>query len=67
MTKKEELLIDACKLLNVRLEPTMVVMACLRTEEQQATMLDWIRKHYKENPTEDEIIEIAEAIMEKVK
>lgn len=39
MTKKEELLIDGCKLLKMSLEPTLVVMAALRTDKQQGVML----------------------------
>lgn len=39
----------------------------LKTEQQAETMLDWIYKHHKENPSEDEILEIAEAIREQVK
>ena len=30
-------------------------------------MVDWIEKHYKEKPTEDKVIEVAEEIKEKVK
>ena len=37
----------------------MIVMSLLTTDKQRGTMIDWISKHYKENPTEDEVIEIA--------
>lgn len=67
MTKIAETLVLCCRELKMHKEAMLVVMACCQTEKQQLTMLDWIEKHYKENPTEDEIIEIAEAIMEKVK
>lgn len=66
MTKKEELLIDGCKLLKVSKEVTMIVMACLRTDKQQGMMLDWLKKHHQENPSEDKILEVAEAIKEQV-
>ena len=36
MTKKEELLIDWCKLLKMHKEAILVVMACLRTDRQTA-------------------------------
>ncbi len=66
MTKKEELLIDGCKILKVSKEVTMIVLACLRTETEQGMMLNWMRKHYQEIPTEEEILKIAEKIKEKV-
>lgn len=67
MTILEELLVDGCKILNLKPEPMLVVMACCRTKKQQLTMLDWMKKHYKENPSEDEVLKIAELIREKVK
>ena len=44
-----------------------IVLASCQTEEQIATMMDWIKKHHKENPSEDEILQMAEVIREKVK
>lgn len=67
MTKKEQLLIDGCKILNLRQEAMLIVMSCCRTETQQAMMLDWMKKHHKENPSEEEILQVAEAIREQVK
>lgn len=66
MTKKEELLIDWCKLLKMHKEAILVVMACLRTDRQQGTMLDWLMKHYQENPSEDMILQVAEKISEAI-
>lgn len=66
MTKKEELLIDWCKLLKMHKEAILVVMACLRTDRQQGTMLDWLVKHYQENPSEDMILQVAEKISEAI-
>lgn len=66
MTKKEGLLVDWCRTLKMRKEPIIAVMAWLRTDKQQGTMLDWVLKHYKEHPTEDQILEIAETIAEQV-
>ena len=43
----------------------MIVMSLLTTDKQRGTMIE-ISKHYKENPTEDEVIEIAEAIKETI-
>ncbi len=39
----------------------------LKTEPQILTMLDWISKHYKENPSEDRVLRIAQKISEQVK
>lgn len=41
-------------------------MACCRSDKQQGVMLDWMKKHYQEKPTEEEVLEIAETIREKV-
>lgn len=67
MTKLEETLILCCRELNLRMEPAMVVIVCCRTEKQQLAMLRWIKNHYQENPSESEILRVAEEIMEKVK
>lgn len=69
ISKIEETLIQclASKELGMRKEPCMIVMSLLTTDKMRGTMIDWIKKHYKENPTEDKIIEIAETIKEKVK
>ena len=52
--------------LKVSKEVCIIVMACLQTERQMGTMLDWIKKHHQEKPTEEEILQIAELIREKV-
>lgn len=66
VTRKEELLVDGCKLMKVSLEVTIVLMACLRTDKQQGTMLHWMKDHYQDNPSEEELLQIAEEISEKV-
>lgn len=66
MTRKEELLVDCCKLMKVSLKVTIILMACLRTDKQQGTMLQWMKDHYQENPSEEELLQIAEEISEKV-
>ena len=69
VTEMERFLIRCLtsKELGMRKEPCIVVMSLLQTEKQQGTMIDWIKKHYKENPSEDRIIEIAELINSKIK
>lgn len=54
------------KELGMRKEPCIVVMSLLQTEKQQGTMIDWIKKHYKENPSEDMILQVAEKISEAI-
>lgn len=66
MTKTEELLIDCCKLMNVSKEVMIIIMACLRTKVQQEVLLLWIKDHYQDNPSEEELLQIAEEISEKV-
>lgn len=38
----------------------------IANDRQTKRNIDWISKHYKENPTEDEVIEIARAIKETI-
>ena len=66
-TKKEELLIQSFHALGMRKEAAIVAFSKLKTDKQAEMMFDWIDKHHKENPTEDKVIEIAEAINEQVK
>lgn len=68
LSEIEEILIQclASKELGIRKEACMVVMSLLTTDKQRGIMVDWIEKHFKENPTEEEVIEIAEVIKEKI-
>lgn len=56
----------ASKELGMQEGACLIVMSLLTTDKQRGTMIDWISKHYKENPTEDEVIEIARAINETI-
>lgn len=38
----------------------------LKTEPQMLTMIDWIYKHQKENPSEDRVVRIAKKNLEQV-
>ena len=68
LSEIEETLIQclANKELRMQEGACLIVMSLLTTDKQRGTMIDWISKHYKENPTEDEVIEIAEAINETI-
>ncbi len=47
-------------------EVITAIALLLKTDAQMLTMLDWISKHHKENPSEDEVINIAKAISEQI-
>lgn len=47
-------------------EVMTAIALMLKSEPQMLTMLDWIVKHYKENPSEDFVIKIAQKISEQV-
>lgn len=66
-TKKEDLLIQSFHALGMRKEAAIAAFSMFKTDRQADTMLDWIYKHHQENPSEDEVLEIAEAIREQVK
>ena len=71
MTEKEDkfqtLLICCLEEMKLPKENIIAILTMLQTEKQMGTMLDWIKKHYKENPSEDIIIQIAETIKKQVK
>ncbi len=66
-TNKEDLLIQSFHALGMRKEAAMIAFTQLKTDKQAEAMFAWIEKHHKENPSEDRIIQIAEAIREQVK
>lgn len=69
VSKIEKMLIECLTSpeLGMRKEPVLIIVSLLTTEKQRGTMVDWLIKHYQENPSEDKILEIAELIREKVK
>ena len=66
-TNKEDLLIQSFHALGMRKEAAMIAFSQLKTDKQADTMFAWIEKHHMENPSEDRIIQIAEAIKKQVK
>lgn len=66
-TNKEDLLIQSFHALGMRKEAAMIAFSQLKTDRRAEAMFAWIEKHHKENPSEDRIIQIAEAIKEQVK
>lgn len=66
-TDKEDLLIQCFHALGMRKEAAMIAFTQLKTDKQAEVMFAWIYKHHKENPSEDEIIQMAERIKDQVK
>lgn len=67
INRMTEFLVACLHSMKVSKEVCTIVIACCQTEKQIGTMMDWIKKHHQENPSEDEILQIAELIREKVK
>ena len=65
MTRKEELLVDGCKLIGLSNDETLLVFQLLRTEEEFSDMLDWLIKNIKSRPKPIYIIMAAGEIQEK--
>jgi len=63
-TKK--VLINGLSLILTNKEVITAIALLLKTEEQMATMIVWIYKHQKENPSEDRVIRIAKKISEQI-
>ena len=71
MTKEMEKLHEGLRiglgLMDIQKDSKIAIALMLKSEKQMLTMLDWIKKHHKENPTEDLVIEIAKEIVAQVK
>lgn len=70
MTKKEEefqeLLIDCLLEMKLPKANIQAIATMLKTEKQMGTMLDWINKHHKENPTKLQVMLVAAKIKDGV-
>ncbi len=62
-----KLLVRSLKEMGLEEDSITAIALMLMTEPQILTMLDWINKHYKENPSEDKVIRIAKRISEEIK
>lgn len=67
INKMKEFLVSCLHSMKVSKEVCTIVIACCQTREQVGTMMDWIKKHYQENPSEEQILEMAETIKNQVK
>ena len=62
----QNLLIDGLHSMDIPKENIIAVATMLQTEKRMGTMLDWIKKHYKENPSKLRVMLVAKNIKEGV-
>ena len=62
----QNLLIDGLHSMDIQKENIIAVATMLQTENQLGTMLDWIKKHHKENPSKLRVMLVAKNIKEGV-
>lgn len=70
MTEKEDrfqtLLINCLEEMKLPKENIIAIITMLQTEKQMGTMLDWIKKHHKENPSKLRVMLVAKNIKDGV-
>ncbi len=66
ISETKKVLIGGLKLILKDKEVITAIALLLKSENQMLTMLDYIVKHSKENPPEDEVIQVAQKISEQV-
>ena len=64
--KTKEVLIYGLKQILTNQDVILAIALLLRSEDQMKTMIDYTWKHKQENPSEDEVINIAKAISEQI-
>ncbi len=64
--KVQKALIECLKVMDLQADTKTAITLMLKTEPHILTMLDWISKHNSENPEEDRVLRIAQAISEQV-
>ena len=67
LSETKKLLIEGLKTILKDKEVMLAIALMLKTDPQMLTMLDYILKHNSENPSEDEVIQVAQKISEQVK
>ncbi len=66
ISKTKRILIGGLQTILKDKEVITAIALLLKSENQMLTMLDYIVKHSKENPPEDEVIKVAQKISEQV-
>ena len=66
ISKTKEVLIAGLHIVLKNEEVITAIALLLKSEEQMATMITYIYEHQKENPSENEIIQVAKKISEQI-
>ena len=66
LSETKKLLIEGLRTVLKDKEVILAIALLLKSEPQMLTMLDYIVKHNSENPSEDEVIQVAQKISEQV-
>ena len=62
----QEFMIDCLLEMNLPKENVTAIATMLQSQKQMNTMLDWIKKHAKENPSKLQVMLVAKNIKEGV-
>lgn len=66
LSETKKTLINGLSLILTNKEVITAVALLLKSEEQMATMITYIHDYQKENPSEEEVIQVAKKISEQV-
>ena len=66
VSETKRVLINGLSLILTNKEVMTAIALLLKSEHQMRVMIDYIYKHQKENPPEDEVIQVAQKISEQV-
>ena len=66
ISETKKVLINGLSLILTDKEVITAIALLLKSERQMRVMIDYIYKHQKENPPEDEVIQVAQKIKEQV-
>ena len=66
ISETKEVLISGLHIVLKDKEVITAIALLLKSEGQMLTMIDYIYKHQKEHPSEDEVIQVAKKISEQV-
>jgi hypothetical protein len=67
LSEAQGILIDFLKSLKIEKDNIIVIMLMLKSYSQQVTMLEWLHQKWEKNPTQEQIMDIAQKIMHEVK
>ena len=66
VSETKRVLINGLSLILTNKEVITAIALLLKSEEQMATMITYIYNHQKENPSEEEVIQVAKRISEQI-